>query len=62
MEYEKMLKELVHKIDRGYALANLIKNGVVPNTQNWPEDYINGVIGAYQTLEAKVHQLFKEAG
>lgn len=62
MDYEKMFKKLVHKVDRGYVLANLTKSGIVERPEGWTDDFVNGVIGAYECIEKKIQELAKEEG
>lgn len=57
MDYEKAFKALVQKVDKGYVLINLVKQGIVPNDKNWDDNYINGVLGAYQNIEKKIQEI-----
>lgn len=65
MDFREAFKELVLKIDSGYALARRVKNGET-DTDDFDmarvedRNYINGVIGAYMSLEKKVDELTEE--
>ena len=60
MDYEKMFKELVAKVDSGYVLASMVRDKEVES--DFSNDYISGVLGAYVSIEKKIYELYKENG
>lgn len=65
MDFREAFKELVSKIDSGYVLAHRVKNGEINQTdfnmtRTEDRNYINGVIGAFISLEKKVDELTEE--
>lgn len=64
MDYEKMFKELVSQIDKGYILARRVIDKDIPiegtkfSAMANNGNYMNGVLGAYLCMERKIDVLY----